>query len=230
MSRLHIRPPSPAIVISTLALVVAASGTAIAAGKLVNGDRLIKKNTLSANRLRKHSVTATQINLGKLGKVPQAHSADLAGHATTADGATHAIDATNAANAGNAITVGGETVSKIFAKFPPNTATTPIYNRDGLTIDAGCGSGGVPVLTVDGSVTAEMHAQGSSGTSPWGTNASGFSGPVDITGGHNDGAGSLSYTDTNGQVVTVTYGFDNNPSFGGTYTGCSYEGTAISSN
>ena len=70
MSRFHIRPPSPAIVISTLALVVAASGTAIAAGKLVNGDRLIKKNTLSANRLRKHSVTGTQINLGKVGKSP----------------------------------------------------------------------------------------------------------------------------------------------------------------
>ena len=47
--------------------------------------------------------------------------------------------------------MGGETVSKIFAKFPPNTATTPIYNRDGLTIDAGCGSGGAPVLTLPGS-------------------------------------------------------------------------------
>ena len=106
-SLLH-RRPSASMVVSLLALVVASSGTAVAASNLVNGDQLIRKGTLSGNRLRKHTVTGTQINLGKLGKVPSAHSADTAGsagyasHAGSADSATNATSATNAANADNA--------------------------------------------------------------------------------------------------------------------------------
>ena len=53
--------PSPAMVVALIALVVAMSGTAVAATNLVNGDKLIAKHTLSANRLRNHTVTATQI-------------------------------------------------------------------------------------------------------------------------------------------------------------------------
>jgi hypothetical protein len=34
---------------------------------------------------------------------------------------------------------------------------------------------------------------------------------------------------TSGQVVTVTYGYDNNPNFGGTNSGCAITGTAIAS-
>ncbi|HWF23953.1 MAG TPA: hypothetical protein VG275_00790 [Solirubrobacteraceae bacterium] len=77
------------------ALVVASSGTAIAAG-LVSGDKLIKKHSLSGNRLRNHTVTGTQVNLKKLGKVPSAKNAD---HATTATSATKATTATKATSA-----------------------------------------------------------------------------------------------------------------------------------
>lgn len=75
------RSPSPALVISIIALVFAITGTAVAASKLVSGDSLIKKNSLSGNRLVNGSVTGKQINLATLGKVPNAANAETAGSA-----------------------------------------------------------------------------------------------------------------------------------------------------
>jgi hypothetical protein len=80
--RLHM--PSPAMVVALVALLFAMSGTAVAASNLVSGDKLIKKHTLSGNRLRNHTLTGTQINMSKLGKVPTAATADTAGTAGTA--------------------------------------------------------------------------------------------------------------------------------------------------
>jgi hypothetical protein len=87
------------MVVALIALVVAASGTAVAASKLVKGDSLIAKRSLSGNRLKNHTVTGKQIKISSLGKVNSAKNAD---HATVADSAT------NATNAGNATTLGGQ--------------------------------------------------------------------------------------------------------------------------
>ena len=62
--------PSPASAIAFTALVIASGGTAIAASNSVSGDKLIKKNSLSGNRIKTHSITGTQVKLSKLGKVP----------------------------------------------------------------------------------------------------------------------------------------------------------------
>lgn len=88
--------PSGSMVVAIAALLVALSGTAVAASSLVNGDNLIKRNSLSGNRLRDHTVSDKQINLQGLGKVPSAvfaDSATSAGHASTADNATNATNA-----------------------------------------------------------------------------------------------------------------------------------------
>jgi hypothetical protein len=94
--------PSPALVVAMVALFVALGGTTIAAVAMVNGDKLIKKGTLSGNRLRKQTITGVQVNLRKLGKVPRAGLADRATTATSATSATNAANATNATNAANA--------------------------------------------------------------------------------------------------------------------------------
>jgi hypothetical protein len=101
---LRARKPSAAMLVAIVALVVAASGTAVAASKLVRGDSLIKKNSLSGNRLRNRSVSGAKIKLGSLGTVPSA------AHATSADSATNA---TNATNAGNATTAGSAPIAKV---------------------------------------------------------------------------------------------------------------------
>ena len=95
----RLRAPSPAMVVALVALVFAMSGTAVAAGTLMSGDKLIKKASLSGNRLRAHTVTGKQVDLAKLGKVLTAVRADSA---ATADHATSADSATSAAPAGAA--------------------------------------------------------------------------------------------------------------------------------
>lgn len=106
------RRPSAAMVVAILALVVAASGTAVAATKLVNGDSLIKKNSLSGNRLRNRSVTGAKIKVGSLGMVPSAT------HATSAD---TAASATNATNATTATSAGSAPIAKLTYVTTPFT-------------------------------------------------------------------------------------------------------------
>ncbi len=88
--------PSASMVVAVAALVIAASGGAVAATTLVRGDTLIAKHSLSGNRLRNHTITGTQINLRKLGTVPGAVNA------------LNAVNADDAATAGNANALGGQ--------------------------------------------------------------------------------------------------------------------------
>jgi hypothetical protein len=73
----------------------------------VSGDSLIKKNSLSGNRLRNGSVTGAKIKVSSLGTVPSAS------HATSADSATNATNATNAGNAITATTAGSAPIAKL---------------------------------------------------------------------------------------------------------------------
>ncbi len=73
------RRPSAALVVAVIALVVAATGTAVAAGQHVDGDSLIKKGSLSGDRLRDHTLTRLQIKVRSLGTVPRAKDAEELG-------------------------------------------------------------------------------------------------------------------------------------------------------
>jgi hypothetical protein len=75
---------SYANVASTLALVLALGGVSYAAVK-ING-KSIKDRTVGAKKIKKNSLTATEINKLKLGKVPSAASADTAANANTVGG------------------------------------------------------------------------------------------------------------------------------------------------
>jgi hypothetical protein len=100
------RRPSASMVVAVAALVVAASGTAVAAG-LVTGDKLIRPRSLSGNRLRNHSLTGLQVAVGTLPKVPAAKRADEAFVAGSAENAVNAQDAQTATSARSASTLGG---------------------------------------------------------------------------------------------------------------------------
>jgi len=71
-----------------------------AAGK-ASGNSLIKKQSLSGDRLKADTVTGSQIDEGSLGSVPNAAKA---ANATNATNATNAATAANAANAAHAAT------------------------------------------------------------------------------------------------------------------------------
>ena len=101
---------SYANVASTLALVLALGGVSYAAVKINGGN--IKNRTIAAKKVKKNTLTGTEINEAKLGKVPLA---------ALADNATHAINADNATNAGNANTVGGQAPSAFKLSCPQDT-------------------------------------------------------------------------------------------------------------
>ena len=118
--RRGIRLPSPALVVSVLALFIALGGTVYAAKKAKIDGRAVKVKSLPGNRLKLRSIpanrlkpgvlktagsgqngaliTGAEINELSLGQVPNA------AHAETADNAKSAIDAQTALNAVNAIT------------------------------------------------------------------------------------------------------------------------------
>lgn len=84
--RLRFALPSPAMVVALIALIVAVGGTAYANGfGPFSGNKIIKKGSLSGNRLQNHTLTGTQINVSKLGTVPNATTAVNASTAANAN-------------------------------------------------------------------------------------------------------------------------------------------------
>ena len=152
MRELMRRRPSAAMVVAIVALVVAASGTAVAATKLVSGDSLIKKNSLSGNRLRAHTVSGKQINLSSLGTVRNA------AHATTADTATNA---TQAANATNATTAGSAPIAKL-----TYVTTSFAVPGDGTTTTGTASCRRVPTRPEAGRTSTTRPTESSSAASP----------------------------------------------------------------
>jgi hypothetical protein len=112
MSRFALGRPSPALIVATIALIVAMGGTSYAALSVPKnsvGTKQLKKGAVTTSKIQQGSVTGTliakntitgaNINLSALGTVPTATNA---GHASSADTATNAANATNANHASNA--------------------------------------------------------------------------------------------------------------------------------
>jgi hypothetical protein len=127
------RRPSAALVISIIALVVAASGTAVAASHLVNGDSLIRKHSLSGDRLRNDTITGKQLNMGTLGQVPSAKNAAnadmLGGHPASAFQL-----ASGDVRSGLITASGGQTVK--LASFGPFTVSLQCNDDGNGTFDS----------------------------------------------------------------------------------------------
>lgn len=136
MGKLARRRPSAGVVIGVIALVIAASGTAFAAGTLVNGDSLIKKRSLSGDRLRDATITGKQIKLSSLGQVPSAKTAAnaraLGGHPASyfLPGASSGT----ATHSGLMTAGGGQTVT--LGSFGPFTVTLKCNDDGGGTFDS----------------------------------------------------------------------------------------------
>jgi hypothetical protein len=134
MGRIARCRPSAAMVVAIIALVVAVSGTAVAADKLVSGDSLIKRDSLSGNRLRTESVTGKEIKLSSLGQVPSAKHAvnadELGGHPAS-DFAPGASDVTRS---GLVTASGGQTVP--LGSFGPFTVSLQCNDDGSGTFDA----------------------------------------------------------------------------------------------
>jgi hypothetical protein len=99
-------------VTSLVALFVALGGVGYAAAT-INGS-LIQNRSISASKIKKHTLTGTEISLAKLGTVPKA---------TTA---TSAVNAVNSVNAGNATNLGGSAASAYEKKSELNATLAAV--------------------------------------------------------------------------------------------------------
>jgi hypothetical protein len=115
MSRFRRAQPSPALVVSIIALVVAMGGTAYAGFSVPKnsvGSNQLKKNAVTTKKIKNaavtdakitaNTITGDKLKLSTLGTVPSATTANNATHASTADNATHASTADNATHASTA--------------------------------------------------------------------------------------------------------------------------------
>jgi hypothetical protein len=140
MAQLRHRRPSAALLVAIAALVVAASGTAVAASRLVSGDSLIKKHSLSGDRLRNDSLTAKEIRLSSLGQVPSAkNAANLGGHPASAYALVSGSGSGSGSSSGTirsglVTASGGQTVK--MASFGPFTVDLVCNDDGGGTFDA----------------------------------------------------------------------------------------------
>jgi hypothetical protein len=73
MSKLSRTRPSPALVVSVIALIVALAGTAYAAQR-INGGSIVKQS-IGGGKLKKNTLSGFQIKTSKLGTVPAAKRA-----------------------------------------------------------------------------------------------------------------------------------------------------------
>jgi len=130
------------MVVAVIALVVAASGTAVAASNAVNGDSLIKKNSLSGNRLKDHTLTGLQVKLSQLGTVPIAKNADELGGKP----ASAYLGGGGGGGGGGASTVGTNGVVKTSGSL--NGTTVTLFTSGPFTVTMTC--------TDDGSNTSSV--------------------------------------------------------------------------
>jgi hypothetical protein len=168
MRHLLRRRPSAAMVVAIAALVVAMSGSAIAASTLVGGNSLIKKNSLSGNRLQNHSVTGSKIDLSTLGTVPSA---------------TNATNATNAASASIAKVTYVASTATVQPPNPNATSPTPATPAT-ATCPAGTTviGGGATVSNEDDGLVNDSYPNGMTAWTADFFNNGGVSGTDVITG------------------------------------------------
>ena len=162
------RLPSPALIVASLALLLAAAGGITYAASKINGHNIkknsipgnrIKKHSLRGNRLKKNTVTGRRIKESTLSTVPSAR------HATSADSAqpeafaqvsgAGALNPANTKNVGSVVKVG-----------------TALYCFSGIPFTPRGGQ-----VTVDFNNSATQAGQfglGPTGGCPSGTQASAF--------------------------------------------------------
>ncbi len=199
-------------VAATLALVLAMSGGALAASKyIITSKKQIKPSVLTSLSGKRGKTGAT----GKPG--PQG-----------VQGNPGSAGAPNP----NATAVDGQTVTKIFGTVASGGAAIPVYSGQGLTITFSCPTAGNDQVVANGPVAANTNlvwqGNGSAGTSDP------FQGRVEnlgpssntVIGDGNYGAGVATYATAAGNVVTISYGFDDANS--GVSVNCSIWGHAVS--
>jgi hypothetical protein len=221
-------------VMSSIAVFLVLGGGAAYAAKKIGSNEIkgnsittgkIKKEAVSASKIKKNAVTTAKIangavtgaklNLGTVGTVPNA------AHANTAD------------NANNANTVGGQSVTKIFAKLQPGQTNAQIASFAGFTITATCETGGGSVedltLHAPNNVPSALESQGNGVSEGPVFDQSNGQGNISISlnEGNIRGVAAFDGSTTNGTVVSGNIAFEDAATFNNENV-CAFFGEVVS--
>jgi hypothetical protein len=199
-------------VMSSIAVFLVLGGASAYAAKKIGSNEIkgnsittgkIKKEAISASKIKKNAVTTAKIangavtgaklNLGTVGTVPNA---------------AHAI---NADNANNANTVGGNTVRR-FSYITDNEGNSPqnVLSLGGITLTANCEGGLLTAFATTSVANSMVHSGGTNlGNEPFYNEFDSWD-PGEkfefLSENENDSnQGTLTYANTSGGVVTVTF-------------------------
>jgi hypothetical protein len=157
--------PSPALLVSVIALIVSLGGTGYAALRLPRnsvgptqikrsavGASELRRNAVTSSKVRNHSLTGADFQLSALGTVPSAATAATAANANALQGHPASDFAT------------GPSIRKIDFRAPADTPATSIFTAGGLTLTATCTSAGVLLVEATTSTDhAVLHSFGNGG-------------------------------------------------------------------
>lgn len=165
--------PSPSMAVALTALVVAGSGTAVAATQLaknsvgasqikagaVRGSE-VKNNALTGGDVKDGTLTGADVDESKLGTVPGAAKAQAADTAVTAGFASAAANAASATRALDADKLGGKAASGFVSSADvqviehrfEETGSETLFTRGSLTVSARCYDNGT---TSDGTTNQD---------------------------------------------------------------------------
>lgn len=218
MNRMLRRRPSPALVVSFVALFVALGGVSYGIATIDSSD--IKNNTIRSRDVRnakllgkdlkRGTVKGREVNEARLGTVPHAVRAQV---------------------------VDGHNLARIDFRVPAGTPTRTILAFGGLVLNATCSPGGDLNLTATTSINNAMVHVGTLHQLIGGDDSAYFDqNDLDIgesanavPGRDNRVQGSLTYTSPTGTIVNASYLAEERPNGLGTGNDCFVVGTASQS-
>lgn len=159
------RKPSPALVVSIVALVVAMSGTAVAAKLLITSSSQIKNGTIRGVDLRKGTITKKQISASTLGSLTSSASVSPTSAAAIE---AHRQTGPDLADGGSSQILELALQPGTYAVFA-KTTITPIFTDAGLLDTATKDD-----KTIAAECTLDLNGTGDFAVSPIVTPGSGF--------------------------------------------------------
>jgi len=226
MKKILRRMPSPAMVVSCIALAVALGGTSYAAITLPRnsvGTAQLQANSITAVKLQTKSVGPNKLQLNAVSD-PKVKNDSLTG--AKINEATLG-EVPSAAKAADSTTVGGNTVKRFVTTVAPDGAEATVLNLNGLVVTLTCPSGSVMLRANNNSGEAAQLRFEGFGAAAFGGGAQNFLSTTnaDLNNSENRGSGSAHYVRANNTGVTASYGWREDAL--GTTAACRVYGEAI---
>jgi hypothetical protein len=230
------RRPSPALVISCIALFLSLGGVSYGVATGFIDSRELKNNSVLSKDVRNNTLRTFDIRNNQVRGFDIRNSTiqgrdvalnTLTGADVSESSLAKVPSATNADSAATAATVAGMSVRKFFSTPASGAGVAEIFRGDGFILEAGCPAG-APALQIDGipgAVATNVTFEGSG--VPVTADPSLVAGDDHSLVTGSEGTGTATVSTSAGAVATIVYAAQSAPAFAGQNV-CGIRGTVTS--